>query len=377
MTNFAPPALAPDPDPVGPRAPIKFRPDMEQPRPDEDQDIECIVRVLRENNEHAYRKYKHGLRDAHAKSHGILRGTLEVHSGLPEELAQGVFATPRTYPVISRLSSTSGAIRSDQVRGVRGLGIKLLGVPKADRAMPNDKSTTQDFIMVTHEEFLFADAHAYSRAGMLTAFALARLSDPAMKVGSCALSAVGKVRRLPDNLEVFVRPNTHILGDEFYTSAAQLHGPYIAKLRCVPASPEVRALTGQPVADRPGVNAFQEMVIDFFASHSAEYHLQVQLCTDEEKMPIEDVTVHWNQSESPYRTVATIRYPVQDPYTPERRAFGDDVLSYNSWNGLAAHRPLGSINRLKKRVYEASSNFRHQVNNAPRLEPSDESDLPT
>jgi len=31
------------------------------------------------------------------------------------------------------------------------------------------------------------------------------------------------------------------------------------------------------------------------------------------------------------------------------------VLSYNSWRGLAAHRPLGPINRLKLTAYDASS----------------------
>ncbi|MFW0795027.1 catalase family protein [Gordonia sp. CPCC 205515] len=357
------------------RPPIEYREHMEQPRPDEDRDIERIMRVLRCNNEHAYRKNKHGLRDAHAKSHGILRGTLEVTPDLPDELAQGVFAEPKSYPIISRLSSTSGAIRSDQIRGVRGLGIKLIGV-QGERALPEDNATTQDFIMVTHKEFLFANAHDYSLKGMAFAFGLARLPDPAMKALTTGLGVVGE-DHLSDNLKVFVKPNTHILGDTFHTSAPLLHGKYMAKLRYVPASPEVRALAEQPVTDRPGVNAFQEMVVDFFACHSAEYLLQVQLCTDIDRMPIEDATKEWNQDESPYRTVATIKYPVQDPYTPARRAFGDDVLSYNSWTGLAAHRPLGSINRLKKRVYEASSNFRHQRNNAPRFEPSDESDLPT
>jgi hypothetical protein len=56
--------------------------------------------------------------------------------------------------------------------------------------------------------------------------------------------------------------------------------------------------------------------------------------------------------------------------------FGDDVLSFNSRRGLAAHRPMGSINRLKQKVYEASSNFRHEKNHVPRLEPTDIDELP-
>ncbi|MGW5436813.1 catalase family protein [Nocardia asteroides] len=361
---------------------LRFREDLEQPRPDEEQDIDKIIAVLRDNNERAYRKYKRGLRDAHAKSHGILRGELTVPAGLPAELAQGMFATPKTYPIIARLSSTSGVIRSDQLRGVRGLGIKVLGV-EGPRALPDDDATTQDFIMVTHREFLFADAHAYLTRGMPTAWVLARLPDPVLQAGSDLVAAVDKhvLRRIgkhvPDNLGVFVAPNTHILGETFYSSAPLRHGDYVAKLLYAPVSPEVVALQGQPVSPDAGVNAHQDLVVDFFAAHSATYELRAQLCTDSGTMPIEDATVPWPEPESAHVTVATIRFDIQDPYTPQRRAYGDDVLSFNSWRGLDAHRPLGSINRLKKRVYEASSNYRHDVNNAPRLEPRDATELPS
>lgn len=329
----------------GGRTYVRFHEDIESPRADEADDIEKIVRVLRANNERAYRVYKRGLRDAHAKGHGILRGTLAVLDELDPELAQGMFAAPGTYSVIARLSSTSGAIRSDQLRGVRGLGIKVIGV-SGPRALPDDTARTQDFIMVTHREFLFADAHAYSRSGMWTAWALARLSDPALRLGSEALDALNKHvlprfgRRLPDNLAVFVQPNTHILGDTFHTSAPLRHGDHIAKMRLIPRSPEVRALAGAPMPPNGEVNAFAESVIDFFACHGAEYELQVQLCTDLAEMPIEDATKEWDAARSPYRTVALLRYPVQDTYTPQRRAFGDEVLSFNSWRGLDAHRPL-------------------------------------
>ena len=60
---------------------------------------------------------------------------------------------------------------------------------------------------------------------------------------------------------------------------------------------------------------------------------------------------------------------------PAPLVHGDEVLSFNSWRGLGAHRPLGPINRMKLRVYDASSQFRHQKNRARSLEPQ-VSDLP-
>ncbi len=160
---------------------------LEQPGHDEDQLIKKIADVLHGNNEWAFKKYRHGIRDAHAKSHGILRGELTIYPDLPEPYRQGLFATPGPYPVIARLSSTSGALRSDETRGIRGLGIKVLGVP-GDRALPDDTATTQDFILVTHREFPFADARAYLKRGMPLAVLLARLPDSVLILSASSLA---------------------------------------------------------------------------------------------------------------------------------------------------------------------------------------------
>ena len=37
--------------------------------------------------------------------HALLRGEVTVREGLPEPLAQGIFATPRTYPAVIRIST--------------------------------------------------------------------------------------------------------------------------------------------------------------------------------------------------------------------------------------------------------------------------------
>lgn len=356
--------------------PVPYSPELEQPRADEAEDIEKIVEALHKNNERAYKKFKHGLRDAHAKSHAILRGQLIVNPDLPEVLAQGIFAAQRSYPVIARISTTSGVLRSDKNRGVRGLGIKAIGV-HGERAMkdPQDQqNVTQDFVLVTHEEFLFADAHAYRTLGMLSATLLARLSDNAMWAVSELLGALKKIRLpIPENLAVFAAPNRPILGETFFSSAPIRFGDYVARFKYEPTSPEVKALADQTLPRNPGQDEHRDLIMAFFEKNSAEYTFSVQLCLDTKTMPIEDATKRW---ESPYLPVAKVVFPRQNPYSALRRAYGDDVLSFNSWRGLEAHRPLGSINRLKLKVYEASSDFRHKMNHIDRHEPADISELP-
>ena len=67
-------------------------------------------------------------------------------------------------------------------------------------------------------------------------------------------------------------------------------------------------------------------------------------------------------------TVARVTIPPQDFDSPEQRAFCEN-LSFTAWHGLAAHRPLGGLNRLRRTVYDAVSRLRHEINGTPRVEP--------
>ncbi|MGE0215999.1 catalase family protein [Mycolicibacterium sp.] len=370
---------------------LRYHPDLAKAPAAEDALIEKMVNDLRKNNEHQYAKSKtepalqrhgkpHAIRDAHAKSCGILRGELTVNPDLPAELRQGMFAEPgKTYPVIARISTTSGAIRSDQVRGVRGLALKVIGVTggRVDARFPEPN---QDFVFVTEPTFLFKDAADYAAAGMRTAKLLARLPDRLIIGVNTLLRGLRRLRRLtggdlPAKLRVFAEPNRHVLGQTFYTAAPIRFGDYVAKISVAPHSPSVTALVPETISPT-GANALTDAVVDFFASNSAEYVVSAQLCTDITNMPIEDATVEWPGTLSPYRPVAILRYPRQTAYSDALRDFGDDVLTFNSWRAIEEHRPLGSINRLKLRVYEASSEFRHLRNHVDRFEPTALSDLP-
>jgi hypothetical protein len=356
---------------------VEYREDLESPTDDEQQLIEKMIASLRDNNERAFKKYKKGIRDAHAKSHGILRGEMTVLPGLAEHLRQGIFATPKTYTVIARLSTTSGALRSDQVRGVRGLGLKVLEVD-GDRLI-EDGETTQDFVFVTEPRFPFKDALEYSKEGMRTAKLLSYLPDIGVMGVSLILRGARRVLRLfggdlAFKYSLFAKPNTLTLGETFYTAAPLQYGKYVAKLSISPLSKSVTALTGKKVGR--GFDAHTDAVVNFFKDNTAEYLVSAQLCTDTTRMPIENATTDWSADESPYQPVAKITYGRQDAHSEARRVTGDDVWEFNSWRAIADHRPLGSINRLKRDVYLASSKFRHEKNGKERAEPKVPADIP-
>jgi hypothetical protein len=102
----------------------------------------------------------------------------------------------------------------------------------------------------------------------------------------------------------------------------------------------------------------------------------VSLCTDLDRMPIEDASVRWSEDESPYRTAATISIPAQDRYGPARRVYGDEILSFNPGHAIVEPQPLGSIQLVRRPVYGDSSHERHHLNDRPRHEPDQLDELP-
>ena len=99
-----------------------------------------------------------------------------------------------------------------------------------------------------------------------------------------------------------------------------------------------------------------------------EFDIQVQLCTDLERMPVQDVTVEWSEQLSPSVTVAKLRIPQQD-ISDEDNLARMDALSFSPWRVTTDHAPLGETMRLRKEVYRRASILRHQLNRQDRREP--------
>jgi hypothetical protein len=99
-------------------------------------------------------------------------------------------------------------------------------------------------------------------------------------------------------------------------------------------------------------------VSDYFASAGAEWELRVQFMTNLETTPIEDASKIWDEQETPFIPVARISAPSQPTFSAQTNDASDHQLAFSPWHGLAAHRPLGSIQRARKSAYDMSKRFR-------------------
>ena len=195
----------------------------------------------------------------------------------------------------------------------------------------------------------------------------------ASRAANAALQAVGGNSA---KLDFFGHPPIHPLAETYYSQAALRFGDFVAKIGAFPAGPAQQAMmqTSLDVASDP--DALRHAMVAFLRDHSAEYDIRAQLCTDLGSMPVEDASVAWPEERSPYRTVARLVLPMQDPYSAARAAYMDDIMSFRPAHCLAAHRPLGSLMRARLQTYQALSRFRHQRNGATEREPEALSEVP-
>ena len=354
-------------------APDTYDASLETRAPDEAETSAALNASMRRIQETTFADYGHALRSVHAKSHALIQGELRVLDGLPRELAQGMFARPATYPVVLRLSTNPGDVLDDSVSSPRGMAIKVIGV-EGERLPGSEGDRTQDFVMANAPAFAAPDPKAFAANLSLlaattdTGQAWKKAFSAALRGAESAVEALGG--KSPTLTSLGGQPITHPLGETFYTQTPFRHGDHVAKLSLAPVSSGLRALVGRPVDVRGRPNGLREEVVAFLRDNEAEWELRVQLRTNPETMPVEDASVPWPEEESPYIAVARITAPRQPAWNEARARQVDDGLAFSPWHGLAAHRPLGGVNRARKKAYEGAAGFRAEKNRCLIAEPS-------
>jgi hypothetical protein len=346
---------------------IAFDPAVEHPSDGEAEAITSLKDSFRHILETTSRDYGHAVRGVHAKAHGIVTGTFSVRAGLPPELAQGLFATPGAYEAVLRISTSPGDILDDAVSAPRGIGLKVLGVP--GERLPGASAGEQDFLMVNGPVFGAPTPSGFAKNLKLLASttdkaegAKAALSAT-LRVIEGALEAVGGKSALITQLGG--APEVHPLGETYYSQTAYRYGAHIAKFSLAPVSPGLTERTGDKVNVHNRPDALREDVADVMIEQGGTWEFRVQLCTDLDAMPVEDPTVPWDEKASPFVTVATFTAAPQASWRNGYSQAQEDLLSYSPWHGLAAHQPLGSVNRARRETYKYSADFRSQANGCP------------
>lgn len=284
-------------------------------------------------------------RTLHRKQLTAASGTLEVLDGLPPFARHGLFAKPRDYDVWVRTSNGGLDRAPDVVPDIRGFAIRVLGV-QGPSALGNGPAVSQDFTLINQEAFAFAGAGEFVDFVMAASEGKRELFKYVLK----RYGLLGGPRRLARMLRKVGRPFSGFATERMFSAVPMANGPYAARVRLEPA-----ASNGPAALDAGG--DWDAEFSNRLARGPLHWDLQLQFFASEDTTPIEDASVNWT---TPYTTVARLMLPRQDTRSPEGVELAAQVEAgvFDPWQALAAHRPLGDVQRARKVVYFASQKGR-------------------
>ena len=221
---------------------------------------------------------------------------------------------------------------SDIARDIRGMAIKLMGVPGEKLLEEEKHEQTQDFIVISTNVFVTKDVEEFDQ--LIRALTGSMLS----KIGFFATHA-GRWN-LIESMNKYANP----LQIRYWSTTPYLLGTNAVKYSAIPhvhARDEIPANPGD----------------DFLAKRRSGNWPWATRCSTSRcncrsaprRCPSKTPGKAWDETVSPFRKVATIRIPKQEFDGDRQREFGEH-LSYSPWHSLPEHRPLGGVNRARKVV---------------------------
>lgn len=354
------------------------------------------------------------LRGVHPKSHGCVDAYFIVNEDIRGNYRAGLFAQPgKRYKAKIRYSNAEVLVRPDLEKpkfenGSRGMAIKVLDV--GDSVLLDDGGArNQDFLMVNTPEFAFANVRDYRR------LSLALLADkdgakpdlfflPLKLLELGILEQSGKLkppaedespevtamRQIFEHSDVFdgfspedfggtissIKVVGKIQGQtvrnplqvQYFSAAPFRFGPdRVMKFSVAPIDGEVLprdfSIEEKEALDPNYLAQALKNTLKQGREIRLSFKVQVVKASrlkGHEKEMIENAAIAWSEEEFPFDEVAQI--VIHPAGQTEQSVDACKSLLFTPWHALAAHEPLGGINRLRKPVYSSSKDRRDAAN---------------
>ena len=285
-------------------------------------------------------------RALHRKQLLALDARLAIAPDLPPYARYGIFAEPTVYDCLIRLSNGGVDIKQDSAPDIRGFALKVKGI-SGPSALGSGTAVSQDFLLINHETFSSPGVEPFM--GVVKAAARGNFAVVGHMFATHGFfGGLGQLRKAA---AMFSKSFSGFATETFNSVVPLCCGPYAIRVRLLPASTDV---------DRAAKQDWAADVRSRLIKGPLVHQLQAQFFVSESITPIEDASVAWPESESPYVTVGTLTIPQQsfdDAAAGAREKHASDV-AFDPWSGLMAHRPLGEIMRARRVAYYASQQAR-------------------
>jgi hypothetical protein len=329
----------------------------------EEDDIDHMIRDLREQLRTRYPQGELMRRDAHPKAHGLVKAWLVIDRDCPRALRYGLFQPQREYRAWVRFSNGNPQVRHDLRADLRGMAIKVRLDDSTGPSLFNDMA--HDFVLATGARFFGRDAHDFAT------FPAASESIP---------KTVRYFLRRPRALRAFIQGNVtprSPLAATYFSQTPYRLGPHCVKYQVRPLGQQpgrrpafgliarqclaLRAALYEtfkkaPARHLPGFNALRAALRRELHAGPARFELLVQRWPDLSALPvwaIEDATRGWH---APWTRVGLIVIERQTQI--DRNDMAAEHATFNPGRTLAEHQAIGGVNRARTTIYQRMWEFR-------------------
>jgi hypothetical protein len=278
----------------------------------------------------------------HAKTlAGLSNAIFRVMPSLPEGLSVGFIQPGGEYPATVRFSNASGACQPDTKKDMRGIAVRV----------QVDRGEVHDLLLTNAPASHARDARQFMVAALAFSSQSTVMALPKLLLGL----GVGETVRMLRVLNRDTHPVRSMATEQFWSRAPYAFGDDAVKFTLKPRA------AGRGGSATGGQDLRADLV-ERLRNGPVVFDLLVQRYVDDARTPIEDASVEWKESDSPFEAVAELVIPAQDLTAAgameAERAI--ERLDFNPWHTTDEFRPLGSLNRARRRVYDSSVHYRDQ-----------------
>lgn len=277
------------------------------------------------------------------KSLACLNGEFTIPESLPDSLKQGVFSVAKSYPAMVRFANASSD--DDSKKDFRGMSIKLSEVEGAS-LWGNDGEL--DFTLNSYPALFAANPSEF--LSFLEANASGGIWKFFLNPGNWDSAAIliGGRDEISSPFDIRYWSTTpYRFGDDESVAV---------KYSVKPCS-----TIDSEIPDDDHKNFFQDTMKTHLSNSNVCFDFMVQFQIDPITMPVEDASVEWDETVSPFQKIATLTIANQD-FQNAGNVEACEKATFNPWQTLADHQPIGGINRVRRAVYSESGEFRNQQN---------------
>jgi hypothetical protein len=264
-----------------------------------------------------------------------VKAKFRVLGNLPESVKLGLFAKEAVYDADLRFSNGAlGAAGFDILPNIRGLGIKVYGVPGEKMLPGSQNSTEHDFLMANDHTFFVPKIE---QMVLLTQGRMKELLGSHPQVVLNILGAMAKLVKNP--LEI-----------DYFSQVPYRYGDFACKYALIPE----RHSSFFSLPNGFDRDFLRHAVEKTLQRREAKFTFGVQFQREGES--IADSSRRWRGRIIPLAEITVLRSD-----RPLLESDGE-ALSFNPWRSLEVHQPLSWVGRARRAVYLADFEWRSKMN---------------